>query len=247
MSDYYYEDESLEVTPVSSGYWGLRVGAFIIDSIFIAFPLLLFVYALGWFGAFYDPLGNILFIILFMLVFGICQVLYFALLEGTGEKSFSIGKALVNLEVISLDGGPVTGGQAFKRNSMKILKILLLIDVIAGMNSRNREDYSQKSTDISARTAVQIVQPVQAPPRRLPYKRVTPTDEDKDKDKDKGRGMDFPAHLLNGECPKCRSPFKIIPPEDRTTWSGLWNYRCTWCNKLVFDTGPGRVQPPKWT
>ena len=55
--------------------------------------------------------------------------------------------------------------------------------------------------------------------------------------------MDFPAHLLNGECPKCHSAYKIVPPDDKNTWSGLWNYRCTWCNKLVFDDRPGRVQP----
>jgi uncharacterized RDD family membrane protein YckC/phage FluMu protein Com len=246
MTEYYSGEEAYEVATVSTGYWGLRVVAYIIDSIFIAFPLFLFVYALFGLGFLLNPLSNPLFIILFMVIFGILQVMYFALLEGTGERSYSIGKSLMNLEVINLDGGPVTGGQAFKRNALKILKILLLIDVIAGMSSNRREDYSQKLMDISARTAIQIYQVAPAQPKYTPFRRVPMEDKDKDADKDDRGGMDFPSHLLNGQCPKCSSSYKIIPSEDRTTWSGLWNYRCTWCNKLVFDTGPGRVQPGKW-
>lgn len=245
MDAYYSDGQAYEVEPVSTGYWGLRVVAYIIDSIFILFPLILFVYALGGIGIFFNPIGNILFILVFMLIFGIFQVMYFAFLEGSGERSYTIGKALVNLEVVNLDGGPVTGSQAFKRNSMKLLKILLLIDIIAGVNSRRREDYSQKSTDIGAHTAIQVYRPSPAPKRHVPFKRIEPPKE-KETDDDSRGLSDFPAHLLNGQCPKCHSPYKIIPPEDKKTWSGLWNYRCTWCNKLVFDSQPGRIQPPNW-
>ncbi|UCH90085.1 MAG: RDD family protein [Thermoplasmata archaeon] len=244
MRDYYGEDQTFEVMPVGTGFWGARTVAFIIDSIFIAFPLLLFVYVLGGLGMLLNPLGNWLYVLIFMLIFGFLQVIYFTFLEGTGEKSYSIGKALMNLEVISLDGGPVTGGQAFKRNASKLLKILLLIDIIAGSSSARREDYSQKSSDISARTAIQVLVFAPTTPKRKPFKKVSLAD--KPKRRVKKRDLGFPAHLLNGQCPRCQSPYKIIPPDDKTTWSGLWNYRCTWCNKLVFDTGPGRVKPGDW-
>jgi len=245
MADYYGEEEAYEVAPVGTGYWGLRTVAYIIDSIFILFPLILFAYLIMGLGFIFAPLENIFLLIIFLLIFGVFQVLYFAFLEGTGERSYTIGKALVNLEVINLNGGPVTGGQAFKRNASKLLKILLLIDIIMGRSSKMREDYTQKGSDVSARTALQIIQPTPVQPERRPYMPIKPKKLEDDEDRFKG-DMDFPAHLLNGECPKCHSPYKIVPPEDRTTWSGLWNYRCTWCNKLVFDSKPGRVQPPKW-
>jgi uncharacterized RDD family membrane protein YckC/phage FluMu protein Com len=249
MAEYYTESYDYEVAPVYTGYWGPRVAAYIIDSIFILFPLLLITYAFVGIEFLLNPLENILILFIFMLLFGIFQVMYFAFLEGTGEKSYTIGKAIVGLEVINLDGGPVTGSQAFRRNSLKILKILLLIDIIGGVTSKRREDYSQKLTDISARTAIQILQPTQVQQRRPRFKKVSTGKKRGEDDEGKGKGYlgDFPIELLNGECPKCHSPYKIVPPEDRTTWSGLWNYRCTWCNKLVFDTRPGRVQPPKWT
>jgi uncharacterized RDD family membrane protein YckC len=244
MADYYGEEEAYEVAPVGTGYWGKRTVAYLIDSIFVLFPLVLFAYAIMGWGFIIAPLSNPFMLLVFSLIFGIMQVLYFAYLEGTGERSYTIGKAIVKLEVFSLEGGPVTGGQAFKRNASKILKVLLLIDIIMGLMSKRREDYTQKGGDVSARTALQIIQPAVAPPRRAPYKSMQPA---KKKDDDDLKGaMDFPAHLLNGECPKCHSAYKIVPPDDRNTWSGLWNYRCTWCNKLVFDERPGRVQPPKW-
>jgi uncharacterized RDD family membrane protein YckC/phage FluMu protein Com len=246
MRDYYGEEEQVfEVSPVGSGYWGARTVAYIIDSIFIAFPLLLFAYIFGGIGILIAPLGNILFVIIFMLLFGFLQVIYFSFLEGTGEKSYTIGKALMNLEVISLDGNIVTGGQAFRRNASKLLKILLLIDIIAGRGSARREDYSQKASDISARTAIGVVQPI-IRPRHRPFKRIDiPKETDDSASRGRG-GLDFPAHLLNGQCPRCQSPYKIIPSEDKTTWSGLWNYRCTWCNKMVFDTSPSKVRPGDW-
>jgi uncharacterized RDD family membrane protein YckC/phage FluMu protein Com len=244
MAYSYQDEESYEVTPVN-GFWAARTGAYIADSIFILFPLSVFIIAFFSFEFFIGIFTNILFLLLFLLLFGVFQVLYYVALEGTGERSYTIGKSLVNLEVISLDGGPVTGGQAFKRNISKIFLPLILIDMLAGIYSNMKEDYSQKRSDISARTAIQRYQMAVAPPPRRPYyKPVTPKDSEEDTVQKYG---DFPAHLLNGECPKCHSPYKIVPSEDKTTWSGLWNTRCTWCNKLVFESGSGRVQPGKWT
>lgn len=243
MAYAYQEEQGYEVTPVT-GYWGARTGAYILDSIFVFFPLSVVIIAFFGLGFFISIFTNIFLLLIFMFIFGIFQVIYFVALEGTGERSYTIGKSLVNLEVISLEGGPVTGGQALKRNATKIFPLFLLIDIIAGTRSRMREDYSQKKMDISARTAIQPYQVVVPPPVRKVYRRPPEKEEVKDDTKMYG---DFPAHLLNGECPKCQSPYKIVPPEDKTTWSGLWNYRCTWCNKLMFDSRPERVQPGKWT
>lgn len=50
-------------------------------------------------------------------------------------------------------------------------------------------------------------------------------------------------YLRHGRCSKCGSPFRILEKGD-TSWTGLWNSRCTWCNKLVFeDEHRGRVEP----
>jgi uncharacterized RDD family membrane protein YckC len=54
------------------------------------------------------------------------------------------------------------------------------------------------------------------------------------------RMMDY---LRHGRCSACASPFRILEKGD-TSFSGLWNSRCTWCNKQVFeDDRKGRLEP----
>lgn len=225
---------------VESGYWGKRVGA----SIFDFLVLFILVGAIIWvfYGLELDSLTWILLFLISMLVIG---YLYFTVMEAA--MGSTLGKMIIGtMEVVDVETHePITGGQAASRNVMKVFFLLPLIDYM-GRSPVNAMDIRQTGSDVRAMTLVRFV-----PKPAMDYRpRWEPSPEPIKEEPNDYFGI--PAEMLNGQCPKCSSPYKIIPPtseeEARKIWDGLWNSRCTWCNTNVLEwyKDSHRLQPPKW-
>ena len=134
--------------------WASRLVAYFIDSIivgvatFIVGWLLTIPFIINalltwswstWRGAFGLPFSM-----------GVVQVIYFTLIEG-GYGS-SIGKQVMGLKVVDIEGNPPTFFKALFRNISKVYWALLLLDVFIGLLSR--ADPRQKYTDQMAGTKV---------------------------------------------------------------------------------------------
>jgi len=158
-------------------------------------------------------------------VFLIVLFLYFVICEGMGRCT--IGTRIVGLEVAlenppePEDGGDVKdtpiGGKALMRNAPKLLLVVgaFLTLKNPSMGCVFREFRPDEY--------------IEAKPRRS----WTPKEETAEEDLTLTDELPFPAELLNGHCPKCGTPYRL--DADEGSFSGLWNYRCTWCNYPVFD------------
>lgn len=218
-NDRWSKDEPEEIEQ----YKGKRVGAYIIDMIITAIPaVLLFV------GLWMDlGLSMVIGIVGAYLLFGLTQLLYFAILEGFGKCT--IGERIVSLEVALLEppedvaDSPI-GGKAFMRNGLKFLfplgAVSFFVNNFAGCYFR---DYIEPEViEVKAKRAWK--------PKEIEEEITVQSD------------LPFPQELLNGSCPRCGTPYRLNP--DGETFSGLWNYRCTWCNTQVFDAyREGRTMP----
>jgi len=161
------------------------------------------------------------------------QWLYFSLQEGFGKCT--LGERIMGLEVALLDVEedqddiPV-GGKAFVRNAPKLLL------VVGGALTLVK--YPSANCYFRPYTEQEIVQPVE--------RRAWTPKEAPEEDLTLREGLPFPEELLNGHCPKCGTPYRLNV-EDTEEFSGLWNYRCTWCNYAVFDHfQERRTQPGFW-
>jgi uncharacterized RDD family membrane protein YckC len=133
--------------------WIYRLIAYIIDSIIIAIPTyiiwfiitLALVFSPASFLAFYG------FTLIFPFIFGIIEVLYFAVLDVAWGAT--IGKRLLGFQVQMTNGGKVPFDKAFIRNISKIYWIFLLLDWIIGVFTAG-PDKRQKFLDRSAGTTV---------------------------------------------------------------------------------------------
>jgi uncharacterized RDD family membrane protein YckC len=235
------EEEYIE--PESN--WGRRASAFFVDF------LIVFVLTLGLFLLFIPnyliflpyPADNLVLFIIFWIVVGALTVLYSGALEGS--MGATVGKGMMGLEVFSLDTETMTGGKGMTRSASKFIFFLPLIDKAAGSG---KGDPRQRALDITANTIVGDFIPVEAPmpePQGGPIY-CKPLDEIEHDDRDEFADLPIPKELLSGHCSRCSTPYNIVPSKDRSTWSGLWNSRCIWCNKMVFEEYKRRVQPGKW-
>ncbi len=225
---------------VPESNWGRRAAAFVIDF------LIVFILAYSIFLLFVSdvliflPL-NILMFFLFWIFIGVLSLLYFGALEG--GLGATVGKGIMGLEVYSLDTETMTIGKGFHRSLSKFIWFLVAIDYAAGSG---KGDPRQRALDISANTIVGDFVPVE---RRIPEPRsgliyvkpIEPKEEE-----DYFADLPIPKELLSGNCGRCGTPYNIVPDKDKKTWSGLWNSRCIWCNKLVFEEYKRRVEPGKW-
>jgi uncharacterized RDD family membrane protein YckC len=160
-----------ETSQVDMGHWIWRIVAYIIDSIIIAIPTyiiwfiitLAVIFTSGSFIALYG------FSLLFPFIFGILEVLYFAVLDSAWGAT--IGKRILGLQVQTVKGGGKPAiGQAFIRDISKIYWIFVLIDWIIGLVTPG-PDRRQKYTDrIAGTTVVQVRQAFQSvsPPPSSP-------------------------------------------------------------------------------
>lgn len=135
-------------------HWIRRLVAFIIDSmivgvltlviaIIIVIPLVLMALIAGLPRYVTDPLS-------FPFFAGILSILYFTLMEtyyGT-----TLGKSMMNLRTVGLDGQKPTLDLALMRNVSKIYWAIVLLDTIVGLATLG--DPRQKATDRIAGTIV---------------------------------------------------------------------------------------------
>ena len=149
-----------DTSQFDTGHWLLRFVAIVIDSIIIgivAYIIFFFaIVAVVFSGALYYGFG-FGYILLFPLLLGLLEVLYFVILDVVWGGT--IGKRIVGLHVQMVDGSKVSYGKAFIRNISKIFWLFLLIDWIIGVATPGA-DRRQKYTDrIAGTTVVSIKQP----------------------------------------------------------------------------------------
>jgi uncharacterized RDD family membrane protein YckC len=140
---------------IDFGHWILRAIAFVIDSIIIGivtWALFTFVlYSLLFTGSLYWLYLGYGYYLIYPLVLGILEVLYFAILDAAWGGT--IGKRIMGLQVQMTNGNKVPFDKAFIRNISKIYWIFLLLDWVAGLFTPGA-DRRQKYTDRMAGTTV---------------------------------------------------------------------------------------------
>lgn len=140
--------------------------------------------------------------------------------------SVTIGKGLLGLRVIDAYG-PVTAGEALARNLSGIVPLLPLLDYFLGQGSAL--DKRQKMSDSMTGTLViEDIPPEPEEPRPRPRPIITEAPKPREKVK-----LDY-RKVRHGNCPRCGAPYRVLDEGD-STFNGLWNYRCTWCNHLITE------------
>jgi uncharacterized RDD family membrane protein YckC len=133
----------------------LRAIAFVIDSIIIGIVTwLLFtfvLYSLLFTGSLYWLYLGYGYYLIYPLVLGILEVLYFAILDVAWGGT--IGKRVMGLQVQMTNGNKVPFDKAFIRNISKIYWIFLLLDWVVALFTPGT-DRRQKYTDRMAGTTV---------------------------------------------------------------------------------------------
>jgi uncharacterized RDD family membrane protein YckC len=125
-------------------HWIRRIIAAIIDFVIIVI-LWVILGAIFTIMAFFIPTG----LIILPIIWGITWLIYVGFLEGT--TGATIGKRMLNLEVISLEG-PMNLGKGFIRNITKIHSLIFLIDWLVGFVTDG--DPRQRFMDRIANTTV---------------------------------------------------------------------------------------------
>ncbi|MGA1866754.1 MAG: RDD family protein, partial [Thermoplasmatota archaeon] len=144
-----------------------------------------------------------------------------------GMKGESIGKGIMGLKVIDAYG-KVTVGGSLVRNLFEVVPVILpILDYVIG--TAVARDSRQKLFDSISRTLVvedlpEEVKNGQAPLSRGSKARPEPREK---------IILDF-REVRVGHCPRCGASYRVVPPDD-TSFSGLWNHRCTWCNELITE------------
>lgn len=130
-------------------HWIKRIVALIIDSVLvgIATTILLIAFFLPMIFTNFMNFFNLL---SFPFAMGIFYLLYFSLAETMYGST--LGKRMLGLKVIAVDGERPSFDKAFIRNLSKIYWVLLILDVIAGLLVS--KDPNQKYSDLIAGTTV---------------------------------------------------------------------------------------------
>jgi len=130
-------------------HWIKRIIAIVIDSIIVGIATII-VFIAVFFPLF---LANPVWFfnwLSFPFAMGLIYVLYFTITESS--YGCTIGKGIVGLTVVAVDGGRPSFEEAFVRNISKIYWILLILDVIGGFFTAT--DPHQKYSDRIAHTTV---------------------------------------------------------------------------------------------
>ena len=216
-----WETIDFERYPKSENYWVKRVGANLVDIVLSLILTVLIVLILGLSGL----LSNFFAWIVILIIAGIITVVIKALLESITEAS--LGQRIFGLRVVT-GYDSITMGDALKRNSLSWIPIIFpVIDLILGMGG---DDNRQKLMDRRSNCLVveDIHEAEEIRPRRY-YRPAMPEPEPMERTR-----LGFPDKLRVGKCTRCGAPYRILDDDD-TSFSGLWNYRCTWCNHLIFE------------
>jgi len=199
--------------PRTDNYFVKRTSAYIADLLLCFVISLIFLLIIG-----IDMAGLLGWVLLYILT-GFLTTVYKMLLEGFGART--LGKAVFSLRVVGREDGPMFG-EAVLRNLSAILPFIgPLLDQLIG--SGTARDSRQKLTDHLSTTLV--VEEIQEVAIERPMPIIQPP-----KPKEK-MFLDY-RNVRVGNCPRCGAPYRVLAPGD-STFSGLWNHRCTWCDHLI--------------
>ena len=157
-----YESTGTQVD--MTNHWLLRLVAAIIDSI----PWIIIVYAILWLliltpGAWGGGVGwGLGYFLLWPFLFGLLEVLYFAVMEGSSGAS--LGKKVIGLKVQMLNGGKATFDKALTRNISKIFWPLFVIDIIIGFATPGPDPRQRYFDRVAGTTVISVKQPFAPPP-----------------------------------------------------------------------------------
>ncbi|MCK5592621.1 RDD family protein, partial [Candidatus Bathyarchaeota archaeon] len=130
-------------------HWVKRIIAIVIDSIIVGIATTIVVAAVFFPLFLANPIGFFNWLS-FPFAMGLIYVLYFAMAESI--YGCTIGKGIVGLRVVAVDGGRPSLESAFIRNISKIYWVFLILDVIGGFFTAR--DPHQKYSDRIAHTTV---------------------------------------------------------------------------------------------
>jgi uncharacterized RDD family membrane protein YckC len=157
-----YESTGTQVD--MTNHWLLRLVAAIIDSI----PWIIIVYVILWLliltpGAWWGGVGwGLGYFLLWPFLFGLLEVLYFAVMEGSSGAS--LGKKVIGLKVQMLNGGKATFDKALTRNISKIFWPLFVIDIIIGFATPGPDPRQRYFDRVAGTTVISVKQPFAPPP-----------------------------------------------------------------------------------
>ena len=106
--------------------WLRRLIAYIIDAIILYIPIMV-ISAFAWTLSYYNQVP--------WLISGGLMVIYSALFEA--ELGYTIGKRIMNLEVVSLDPRPYDFQRGLLRNVTKVHWVFLVLDLLGGLLMEN--------------------------------------------------------------------------------------------------------------
>ncbi|UCE43519.1 MAG: RDD family protein [Candidatus Bathyarchaeota archaeon] len=130
-------------------HWVKRIVAIVIDSIIVGIATMILSIALFFPLFLVNPIWFFNWLS-FPFAVGLIYVFYFSLTESSYGRT--IGKGLLGLKVVTVDGGRPSLENAFIRNISKIHLVLLILDLIGGFFTAR--DPHQKYSDRIAHTTV---------------------------------------------------------------------------------------------
>ncbi len=185
-----------------------------------------------------------------VVLFFLLMFLYPALMEILIQRS--LGKVIMSYIVVPTEEeaeedeipalSPV---QAIMRN---IIKITIVAPIIGGVLSMGKEEgWRQRGIvgdDMAKTEVIPYFGPRIVHVRKKAFMPSEMEDEEEGMDEELERDdLPFPEELLRGECPRCGTPYRIMP-DGFSGWDGLWNYRCVWCNYAVLESyNTDRIRP----
>ena len=130
-------------------HWIKRIFAIVIDSIIVGIATTIVSVAVFFPLFLVDPIRFFNWLS-FPFAMGFIYVLYFTITESS--YGYTVGKGIVGLKVVTVDGGRPSLERAFMRNISKIYWVFLILDVIGGFFTAT--DSHQKYSDRIAHTTV---------------------------------------------------------------------------------------------
>jgi uncharacterized RDD family membrane protein YckC len=203
----------------TENYYFKRFGAYAIDSLLVAFVLLIPFFLLGA-----DPTDPAM-VAIFIFCLGLGSIVYKSIFEY--YRNETPGKNLLGLRIEPL-GEDIPMEAYFMRNLSAIVPMILpALDLAYGYSSS--VDNRMKYLDATNRLIVVevlpvVVQEIIRRPMKIEAKPETERFQ-----------LGFDEGYARGNCPRCGAPYRVLPPGN-TSFSGLWNHRCTWCNSLITES-----------
>jgi uncharacterized RDD family membrane protein YckC len=167
------EKMAVQSSEFDFNHWLYRFLALLIDSIIAYIPAYIIyivvsgilwpvpAYYSAWgLGGMWTPWWAIY--VLFLLIGGVIQMLYFVILEVS--RGATVGKTLLGLQVKMVNGSKLEFGKSFIRNISKIYGLFLLLDWLIGIVTPGADRHQKYTDRMAGTTVVSIKQPFAAAP-----------------------------------------------------------------------------------